>query len=42
MNDTDIIKKADLIFEIGARGFIFENAIFIKNSKPKVFARKNK
>ena len=40
MAQSDIIKKADAIISIDARGFIFGSAISLEASKPMVAARK--
>ena len=40
MSSSSIIKNADAIISIDARGFIFGTAISLKASKPMIFARK--
>ena len=40
MSNTDIVRNADAILAIGARGFIFGTAISLKTSKPMIVARK--
>ena len=40
MSSSNIIKNADAIISIDARGFIFGSAISLQASKPMVFARK--
>ena len=40
MSSSNIIKKADAIISIDARGFIFGSAISLQSSKPMIFARK--
>ena len=40
MSSSDIIKEADAIISIDARGFIFGSAISLQASKPMIYARK--
>tara|TARA_Y100000994_G_scaffold184310_1_gene153135 strand:+ start:248 stop:760 length:513 start_codon:yes stop_codon:yes gene_type:complete len=40
MSSSSIIKNADAIISIDARGFIFGSAISLQTSKPMIFARK--
>ena len=40
MSSSQIIKKADAIISIDARGFIFGSAIALQTSKPMIVARK--
>tara|TARA_Y100000991_G_scaffold208392_1_gene187352 strand:+ start:351 stop:863 length:513 start_codon:yes stop_codon:yes gene_type:complete len=40
MSDSKIIKNADAIISIDARGFIFGSALSFQASKPMIFARK--
>ena len=40
MSSSEIIKNADAIISIDARGFIFGSAISFKSSKPMIVARK--
>ena len=40
MSSSQIIKKADAIISIDARGFIFGSAISLQTSKPMIVARK--
>ena len=40
MSDTEIVRKADAIIAIDARGFIFGSAIAAKVFKPMIVARK--
>ena len=40
MSSSEIIKKADAIISIDARGFIFGSAISLQASKPMIVARK--
>ena len=40
MSSSQIIKNADAIISIDARGFIFGSAIALKSSKPMIVARK--
>ena len=40
MSSSEIIKNADAIVAIDARGFIFGSAISLQASKPLIFARK--
>ena len=40
MSSSSIIKNADAIISIDARGFIFGSAISLQASKPMIFARK--
>ena len=40
MSSSQIIKNADAIISIDARGFIFGSAVSLKSSKPMIVARK--
>ena len=40
MSSSEIIKNADAIISIDARGFIFGSAVSLKSSKPMIVARK--
>ena len=40
MSSSEIIKNADAIISIDARGFIFGSAISLESSKPMILARK--